>query len=261
MVELIHGEIGMVPNFIEKPLVGSKPPRCVDGRPSSDSAHGPQMLGGSLHPLLLESIFSGSDLDANRVSVVLQALHKSGVKTGAHRGEHAHEETSDCGFADKMRDIVATAIAKRELVSRRLQEVFKANQNMFHSDFTSFRGLLNNAYNLIEAYSPGKIKLAGEALVKKVEDSNSKIETVDGDHAEQVAFVNLKDNATLDTVGLNLQGQQGFNLDLPEAAKQASKLGVPESFSIPASLILYQTTEIVLVENKGKPPLPVEINS
>jgi len=71
----------------------------------------------------------------------------------------------------------------------------------------------------------------------------------------------VKAGTTLDTRSLNRQGTQGFNLDLLEAMRQAKALGIDNDFTLPASLILYLATEIVLVEDKAKVALPVEIHT
>lgn len=254
-------EMKNLPAFIEKKTTIGEPPRCVDGRPSTHSEQGPQTLGGSLHPILLAAIFQNADFDENMVTNSLASLHGSGLKTGAHRGAHAHNGASDCGFADRMKDVLATAVSKRDLITERLQQIVQANQDKLDLNPPSFAKLLDLAFEKIGSYSPEKIKITGAPLVRIVEDTNSKIETVVGDHAEEVAFVNVKEDTTLDTIDLNGQGHQAFNLDLPTAIDHAKRLDVPEEFTIPSSLILLLATEIVLVEDKGKPALPVEVHS
>ena len=70
----------------------------------------------------------------------------------------------------------------------------------------------------------------------------------------------MKPKTTLDTVSLNQQGSQAFNLDVWALGEQAETFGIPKDFSILTSLTLYSATEIELVENKGKPALNVEIH-
>lgn len=251
-----------IPPFIEKPLVGVKPPRCVDGRESQDSEHGPQMLGGTTHVILLDAIYNGKDFDEELVSSDIVALQSAGFETGAHRGHHKTDTASDCGFADKLVEILKKVVEKREEITRLLLQTIKANKEHL-GDLQSlpFEDLINAAYDKIAAYSLERIKTTGEALVKKIEDSNSTIENVNGDHGEQVAFLNIKPRTTLDTNALNQQNDQGFNLDINEPIKEGRIFNITEKFSIPASLILYQATAMVLVEDKGKPALPVEIHA
>lgn len=261
MVEQL-AEREMTLTFTEKPLEGTEPARCVDGRPSPDSPQGPQMLGGSLHPIVLGAIFQNRDLDENLTAESLKALQAVGIKTGAHRAEGSTVQASGCGFADRIKEILEKASSSRDEISRRLETVINANQDkLVGFPFSSLKEIVNSAFRKIEAYSPNKIHLTGERLVRSAEKSGSEVETVQGDHAEEVAFVNINEATTLDTLRVNGQGKQGFNLDLMAAVKQSGQLGIPAEFSLPASLILYQATEMVLVEDKGKSSLPVEIHT
>ena len=255
-------ETDMQPAFLEKQLNGNEPARCVDGRPASYSEQGPQMLGGSLHPLVFEAIYNNFQINEETVAEGIRKLQLAGFKTGVHRGSHRHEDASDCGFADRLRDIIETAQQKREIISKRILQIYEANREEFEAlNLAPFEEILNQVFEKIETYSADKIQISGEALVKTVEGSGSAIETVEGDHAEQVAFVNLKPKTTLDTASLKQQGSQAFNLDVWVLGEQTETLGIPRDFSILTSLALYSATEIVLVENKGKPALNVEIHN
>lgn len=255
-------ESHMTAPFIEKSLEGTEPPRCVDGRFCPDSNQGPQLLGGSAHPIVLNAIYNNSEINQETVVTNVNSLQSDGFKTGAHRGQHRDGVVSDCGFADRMPEIIRTAQNQRDVITDRLEKAYEANKDIFDQfNLPPFKSLINSVFEKIATYDPNRIKVTGEALVGLMEDSRSTVETVTGDHAEEVAFLNIKDKATLDTRKLNEQGGQGFNLDLLPAVQQAASLGVPSEFSIPASLILYQATGMVLVEGKGKPALPVQIHS
>lgn len=249
-------------SFIEKTTSEDEEARCVDGRPSKKSKQGFQMLGASVHPMAIKMLYSGSQLDHSTVSSMLNTLQNQGFKTGAHRGEHSNDEESDCGFADRLPEIVKTAQEHEGTITERLTRAYEANRALFDRfAHKPFPALVAHAYQKIRDFDTNNIKLTGEALVKQIESSRSTVEQVEGDHKEEVAFVNLKKGSTLDTRQLNQQGAQGFNLDLIPAVQQSAALGVQDEFAIPASLILYQATEMVLVEAKGKPPLPVMVNS
>lgn len=254
-------ETSTIPVFIAKPLNPGTPARCVDGRPSQDSPQGPQMLGGSLHPILLGAIYHNTDFDRKTIVERIATFQESGIQTGAHRDTHGNETNSGCGFADRLPDILATAVKNRAEITQGLENLYKANRQEFPTTDKSFAALVENAYAKIAAFSLDKIGLVGNPLVTTLEQSGSSIETVEGGHAEEIAFVNTAEGTTLDTRALNGRSEQGFNLDLPEVEKQAKILGIPEEFTKPASLILYKATEMVLVEDKGKPALPVEIHS
>jgi len=142
-----------------------------------------------------------------------------------------------------------------------IQQDIKSTSTNYVSSSNSQTDIRIETNGQVKTYSSDKIGITGETLVKSAEDNDAICETVEGNHAEQVAFVNLKPNTTLDTAALNQQGDQAFNLDAWALQKQAKTLGVPDEFSIPASLTLYSATEIVLVEDKGKPALAVEIRN
>ncbi len=249
-------------DFIELPLSGNETARCVDGRPDYNKGKGPQMLGGSLHPILLSIISEGTNFDEESVNKELSKLREAGFKTGAHRGSHKNPESSDCGFADKMPAILQTAVAKKEEITKRLNFVHDNNKEAIGDLGKPFSEIVADAFTKLEAYSPERITLNGEKLLSCVTNTGAIIEDVAGDHAEEAAFVNLKKGVTFDTNQANQQGRQAFNLDLWAVVEQAQRLGVDDTnFIIGASLILYQATEMVLVEDRGKPALPVVIHS
>lgn len=261
LIQTVYMETAVKPDFLEKNLKGNESPRCVDGRPAEDSEQGPQMLGGTLHPVVISAIFNDFELNSNTVASEIKRLQSVGFKTGVHRGSHKHEGVSDCGFADRLKDILAVAQKRRGTIHQRLMQIYETNRDQFRGiNLPPVEGLINNAFEEIESLSTDKIKIVGEDLVKCAQDLGSTVETVEGDHTESIAFVNLRKNTTLDTIALNQQGKQAFNLDLLTAIEQAKQLGVPENLSILISLILYLATEKVLVEDKGKPALNVEIH-
>lgn len=145
-------ETTTIPAFLEKQLSGNQPPRCVDGRPSQNSDQGPQMLGGTLQIILLNSTYHDKDLDEQAVQDTIEDLHEMEIPTGAHRGSHAHGDTSDCGFADRMPDILKTAIERRSDITERLQGVYEANKEKFPDLSFPFEELIRKAYEKIEAY-------------------------------------------------------------------------------------------------------------
>lgn len=240
--------------FIEKPLNGLEPARCVDGRNATGSEQGPQMLGGSMHPILLSTINEGTPFSQETVSRGLQTLKEKGYTTGVHKGEHQHGASCDCGFCDKMKEIYRTALKNREPFTRILRTVYEANTDLLGSP-----GAIDASYQRFNQYSPENIQLVGAPLVAHAVANGAACETVEKDHAEEMAFVNTKRGVTLDTKRVNEQGNQVFNLDLFVAIEQAKALGVDEQFATAASLILYLATEKVLVQDKGKPALPIEV--
>lgn len=249
------------PDFFGMSVSNGQSPWCVDGRPDFHHEKGPQMLGGSLQTVLLWCIENNKTLNESTLKQILSLLKEKGFGTGAHRGHHHDPEknASDCGFADKMPLIFQTAIEKKAEIRDLLLQIYEANKTVLGE--MDMEKMLDEAFSQFEKYGAEKIKLTGEKLVSEIEKEGSQVVENEGEHMEAVAFVNLKEGTTLDTNGLNKNGQQGFNLDLWMTVKQAKAIGIEENFAISGSLILYLATEIVLVEMKGKPRLPVVINS
>lgn len=253
-----------LPVFLPLSVNNTKQAWCVDGRPDPNSDKGSQMLGASLHPIILKAIDQNLNFDEALVGKILPALTSAGFSLGVHYGAHKHEGKSDCGFADRMPEIITKAQQQQGEITNRLLGVFRDNQAVFQSQGLTeevFSQSLASAYQKINAYAPDKIQLTGETLIAKAQELGARVENLEGDHQEQVAFVNLKERTTLDTNELNLQEKQAFNLDLWAVLEQTRALGIDQNFALATSLILYQATEMVLVEAKGNPTLPVIIHS
>lgn len=240
----------ILPKFKILPTALTMASRCVDGRPDfSKTDKGPQMLGGSLHPIVLKALEQRESISQKFVSSSLTVLKNEPYRYGIgdHRDNHHHEANScGCGFADRLPEIIKKAQEQEIEITNRLKNLGIEN--------------IKQTYETINDYLLDKIKDTGETLVSQIENNGGTIENLSGDHNEQAAFVNLKTNTTLDTNRLNKNGEQAFNLDLWAVIPQANTLGVSEKFAYNASLILYVATEMVLVEDKGKSQLPVFIH-
>lgn len=252
-----------IPPFREVTVSGTEPAWCVDGRADHGKSKGPQMLGGSLHPIILSAVSSGENLSEKTMQSGLAKLKESGFSAGVHRGSHKHPEhgTCDCGFADRMPHIIQTAVQRQGEITRRLTDVYLANKKTLAGLDEVMKQNIEGVFAKLAAYTPEKFEMTGETLIQQAEGAGAQVEDVEGDHAEAVAYVNLKKGATLDTNGLNDEGKQAFNLDVWAAVEQSKALGVDEAFATLASLILYVATEMVLVEDKGKPALSVALHS
>ena len=237
----------IIPEFRKLQTTLIKTPRCVDGRPDYFiKDKGPQMLGGSLHPVVLWVLEQGKPINQETVNQALSVLkgEPNNFNLGDHRDTHHGHDACGCGFADRLPDIIKKAQDQREEISNRLKSL-------------GIEGI-EKSYDVISKYPLDHIQAKGEDLLSRIKEKGGTIETLDGEHNEQIAFVNLEENFTLDTNGLNRDKQQAFNLDLWAAIKQSQALGVSQTFAHNASLILYQATEMVLVEDNGKAPLPVK---
>lgn len=233
--------------------------RCVDGRPpqlQSDSTEidlGPQMLGGVIHPIFLLAVSTNSAFNQDFVATHVRALNHAGLSPGIHHGSHAHDEISDCGFADRLVGIFQTALSNQDEITKRLIQLDPTLEKS-----------LDLAFTQLSQYQIENIQLTGEALIATTKDNGAADQSLTSNHEEKIAFLNLTPDTTFDTYASNTRGWQGFNLDLWAVEQYASTLNSdPDflSFVKAASLILYQATEMVLVENKGLTPLKVELHS
>ncbi len=250
-------EMNNIP-FPEKPITGTECAWCVDGR-HGHSDKGPQMMGGSLSPVVISAIVNNHTMDEQFVEDNFKTLKDAGYNLGGHTDTHAHGEASGCGFADKLATIVETAILEQEEIKRRILSVLNSNPDIF-PDPSIYADSLDTVIALLNNYE-SKFNLNGKNLINKCETTGAKIVELQGEHAEQAAYLNLKPNTTLDVEQANANGQPVFNLDLWALQQQAKVLGIDELQSTALGLMLYVATEMVLVEAKGNPPLPVLINS
>ncbi len=111
--------------------------------------------------------------------------------------------------------------------------------------------------NNLEKIDPQNIP-TGDELIKKGKENGAVVQVLDGQHQEIAAIVNLKNGKTLDVD--NNQQHQAFNLDLWLVKEIREKFAWDEKLTDALSLGLYVATEMVLVEGKGKPRLPILIN-
>src|SRR3989344_8872971 len=108
--------------FIEREVKKTDHTRCVDGRPDkmAPTEKGPQMLGGTLHPILLSVLQENSPYNKQVVEQKTQALKAAGFGVGVHGDNHHHEGSAcGCGLNDKLREIIKTAKSQKdEILSR-----------------------------------------------------------------------------------------------------------------------------------------------
>ncbi len=225
------------------------PSFCIDGRGGAVKGEKidayPQLLGGSLMPVVLEWLINRPNDDlAEVLPQVFQKLRENGYQLGVHTSTHAHEGRSDCGFADNLGDILETFKNHFDEIQRIIGQV---GINYSDEVWGEIRARLNqiNLDNLP----------TGEQLVGQGESLGAVKQVLDGEHQEVVAIVNLVPNTTLDTD--NNQDHQAFNLDLWLVDEIAEKFGWQKDLTQALSLGLYVATEMVLVEGKGKPRLSI----
>jgi len=229
------------------------PSFCVDGRAGAVNGEKigayPQLLGGSLMPAVLEWLINRPNDDLAKVLPnVFQKLKEQGYPLGVHTSTHAVEGRSDCGFADNLGNILQTFKNRFEEIKGIIDEV---GVNFSDEIWQKIKDQL------------GKVDLdklpKGELLINQAESLGAVKQVLDGEHREVAAIVNLVPQITLDTD--NNQNHQAFNLDLWLVDEIGQKFGWEKDLTQALSLGLYVATEMVLVEGKGKPRLPILVKN
>jgi len=238
-------------NFVEIENPKSLSQFCVDGRKGNGPGIYLQALGGSYHLVTLNWLLSGGK--ASEYQEIQQEtfirLRNHGYHISVHRGGHAHEDKSDCGFADNNGTIIKTMVNRGDEIWELMTQV--------EPSLESEKQTWQEIQQLVARAEVDKLP-PGETLINQAVDGfQADLQTLEGEHQEIAAIVNLKRNTSLD-VDKN-QKTQAFNLDLWYILDQAKDLGLDEKKSLLLSLGLYIATEMVLVENKGKPRLPIVI--
>lgn len=253
-------EISGTHAYLERQASKRRRRRCIDGRPVVDAQLQPedpegfQMLGGTLHPIVVTVINRNAYLDENFVRTSISLLREKGLTPGIHRGNPVHGEgKSGCGFADYLIEIIEKAKNNQEEITAR---ILKINPDVVP--------LITAAYIPLRKFNPhSHILITGEKLIQSAESAGAESQTVEGEHLEEIMYINSQRDVTFDTQAANKAGWQAFNLDLGEAIDESRVLEdeIKDELSEGLSLILGIATEMVLVEDKGKDPLQVKIHS
>jgi hypothetical protein len=249
-------EPNMEKGFIGTPTDMSMVNRCIDGRKGSGEL-GPEIIGGSAGMIVTHAIITDSVLDENFVRNDLRKLKEAGIGIGGHRDSHAHidhehpeNSTSGCGFADNLPSIISTIKEKREEVTQKITDLGKKKGLDTNS--------LPSSYDFFSKYDLNKIQITGARFINLIEEFGGPIDILEGTHEERAAYVNFELNTTLNTPEMNRLGKPAFNLDMWAANEQGVILTNANVETLTdLNMVMYQGTEMVLVEQKGKPALPV----
>ena len=252
-----HEEQAIQQSFVEVNDWKTIGPFCVDGRDgavefASEEANGHvfvQALGGSLLAAVIQYISNDNSYE-EALEQCAQKLSDNGFGTGVHRGSHSAGDASDCGFADNLQKILQRLSTQSQQIADLIDQAAPGVRD---------EGLWNKLISDVEANMDTPLA-SGESVVARSHEKGANLQTLDGDHAEVAAVVNLSQGTTLNTRGLVESGLQAFNLDLWYVQEQARVLGIDVSYATHAALGLYVATEMVLVEDKKQIRLPILIN-
>jgi len=255
------------PSYKEVKTTCQEKPRCVDGRPQDTSENplekGSQMLGATLHPLIVSAIAGNEPFDKMYVSTNTANLKRAGFGIAVHTDTHV---PCGCGFCANLGSILQKVSDKKEKILEALGRIHEDNRDVLNDYLTnlgidpqSFEELIRAGADKITSYK--QLKIEGQELLNTMRtDQQAPCLLLDGEHEEQRAYVNLKPNSTFDTDSMAERGKQAFNLDLWAAVEQCQVLGVGAGEAVAQSLILYVATEMVLVEDAGKEALPLYVH-
>jgi len=231
-----------------------KAPFCVDGRKgmvdNKDYRPYPQMLGGSLMPVVLDWLINKPKESLGEVlPSVFEKLQKLGYPLGVHKDNHKHKEGQlGCGFADNLGPILQTFEKSFDKIKELIERVGKEVGLEFSNEV--WQKIKNNLAEVNLDNLP-----TGSQLIEQAKESGAVEQVLEGDHQEIAAIVNLVPDTTLDVD--NNQSQQAFNLDLWLISQIAKEFSWDQELAQALSLGLYLATEMVLVEKKGKEQLPI----
>lgn len=233
-------------------------PFCVDGRDGevefSDAAAENhlfvQALGGTLLIAVIHYIRDGGNF-AEVLGKDIKALQAAGFGCGVHRGSHAHEDVSDCGFADNLQRIITRFVEKQTDIAQLIDAAATGVRNEM-----LWASVVSDARERSSQSVP-----SGETMIASCKENGANLQTLVADHAEIAAIVNLSPNTTFNTQRVVEAGLQAFNLDLWYVLEQAKILELDTDYVTHAALGLYVATEMVLVEDKKQIRLPILIHS
>jgi hypothetical protein len=223
------------------------PEFCVDGRTSGTPELYAQTLGGAYNIAVTGWLLSDTaDFTASTTST-FEALKEKGYNEGVHTDNHGG---CGCGFVKRLLDVLNVLKKNDKEIWNRITEAapaLAAHQKTWQEIVGQV--LLKDIGSIPE----------GTTALENAQKKGATLQTLQGDHKEIAAYVNLKDGTTLDV--LQNQNTQVFNLDLWYVAQQARDLDMNEDKVKLLTLGLFAATEIVLVESKGKERLPIKVRA
>ncbi len=222
---------------------------CVDGRfgkvNNKDYGAYPQLLGGSLHFVVLSRLFNKSENGWNSsIQKIVSALSSLGFKTGVHTSTYSNSSESGCGFADNLRSVFKVFLQNFSKIKGSIDKLSVFDLDL--QNWSVIRSLLNK-------FSIGSIP-SGKDLIQMAVKHKALLQSLEGEHQEQAVIINTVEDTTLE---ISREALSAFNLDVWLVSKVARLFSWDVKLSVGLSLGLYSAVEIVLVEQKGKPPLPV----
>lgn len=229
-------------------------PFCVDGRdgdvawatkPANEHLY-VQALGGSMLIAVIRFLQAGTSY-SDILHDTINELQAHNFGCGVHRGSHCDGQKSDCGFADNLQLIINRLATQHNTIR---QSIESAAPGVINDEV--WDQIVSDAHDVSTKDIDG-----GERLIASCENDKANVQTLQGEHAEIAAIVNLTHGTTFNTGKLAAQDMQAFNLDLWYVLEQSKLFGLEDTYTTLAALGLYVATEMVLVEDKKQVRLPI----
>lgn len=234
-----------VTDFVFVP--SSKNLNCVDGRsPQEGDGNYAQLLGGLIGPVALKYFLTDNNEGfIDLIEPVKDILHNQGF-TGQVHTDMCSSVDCGCGFAANLKTIAETLVRNQEKYFNAIKSL-----GLDLHDKKLWETIVKKVYQR-EGNIPEGMEMIEGAVSAGVEKT-----TLTGDHDEKLAIVNTVPDTTL------LKGEQGqqqaFSLDLWMIDKIAPSMQLDPALAKMLMLGLYLATEKVLVQDKGKIGLAVEL--
>lgn len=193
--------------------------KCIDGRSCQHALTGPNSAGGSLSYVVADDLttkrFAGMDFAAT-IDNTFEVLRGQDQEIGVHNDTHAAGEKSGCGANDRLPEIYAKIAGDGGAIRDTAEAILGGTID-------------ETTHELIVASASARSDFdTGAATLETMRRDGAAVETLEGDHNEVAAIINLRKGTTLDRAALNAEfgdTYQAFNVDawaFQEAAETTS---------------------------------------
>lgn len=272
--------------------VKNRPAFCVDGgygqteltdpttgaKTRQDIPVYPQLLGGSLNIVDVAWAWqTGETPYLNLMRQTFGDIRQLGYTVGLHTGNHGQfdEQThecvgrSDCGAADNKRAIFQCLIDNQAEIWQMLLDATEGDVHDYLVNQNNRRLIWSRIIKNISKLPLDQLPENGGPIVNDPSNNGVAVQRLHRDHQEKLAVVNMRPGTTLNVQALNRDNLQAFNLDLWYLEEVLGELNkgktndeiIDLDYAKILTLGMYVATEMVLVEQKDKKRLEIDVRS
>lgn len=197
--------------------------KCIDGRSCEHAVEGLNSAGGSLSYVVADDLttrrFAG-DTFQETVDNTFEVLRGQGQETGGHTDTHAAGEKSGCGANDRLPEIYAKIVTRGDTIRETAEAILGSE-----IDEKTHELIVQNAA------ARSDFGTGAETLATMRRDGAA-IETLEGDHNEVLAVINLQRDTTLDRATIRTEfgdAYQAFNVDAWAFSEAAETIALSEN--------------------------------